>query len=389
MSAEQFDGARSETQSAASMLELTGIFHRHGTAEHANTSAELIPAGSVAYVEGLKLTDHNDLLSLGSVLTGLAHHRREFGMDREYHRTRDQILKITSGKQSLKQRLTGLFKDTKLERASGGEFSFTEHENTLTTRLLEKHCDVITADYRHFELEGEEGAQYQIATEAIRTMLAESQYSIMREAVETGDEDKYLRDMRLMFARETVVNRMRESSASVWIQKDADEIMSNPRWYDSVAKNNDGKIIGSVTYGTAHAHSLTSVLREDGIAITPHIIEPVKPWMYFDPAWRIEGKNLSAPNYYQRLTHAAFCALVVSVGSRLTEPYEKQYVYSTQDEMYPLLERMRGHGDEAAEFSKRCIRINRKLHQSRSAALNDFATLVQEQRDANPTLAQQ
>lgn len=319
---------------AAGILDVTAIYNRHGTAEDAHASTELIEPDSVVYIE-----------ATGAPATTfpLTAYKRLYGKDEAYQAKKNDFLQTLHEDEG-----------SPIENAR----AFPAHSNALYRDLVEKDCDIINADLGTWT--------GPLHDSTLRSFQSNSLDIVYNTKPHTGIA-RDLQAMAQLTAENAYGHQVREHVACNVIAVDAARLYRNPRLAANTTHTPEGRVNAYLIYGTAHARSLTSKLTQAGIQTAPVEIKTLHEHQYIDTT----TKQFEA-NRKRRIAQTAFLA----TETCLMENYDE--ACNVFAHMYPQLEHLNDNRDEAIDFCIRSIKIWQYYLSDYDRALAERESLIRQ-----------
>jgi len=331
------------------MLELQAIYNRHMTSEDALRSAELIPADSIVYVEGLQL-EPLPIDNLAFLAETLGTYQRRFGKDSEYEVGKDIL--IDEFKADIMQ--------------AGPDDYGAAYEDSLYIELLKKDCQIIPADYKH-----ETDPARQKKNDAITKKI--SRWYDQEKKTGTGkginkDSAQYFVALEALIRRRRWAMDVRERSTVEVIGRDITELLdTRAENKPSLRRSDEDRVRAYLTYGAMHAYSLTRKLTDAGAVVVPHILTPLDRSMYLE-----ETHDESTANRLRSLGLTAFMAATWTVA----EHSDIEDIEATS--MYDKLGALNTDRELAFDFSTRCLKIQKLSAKKPKKALAYYMRLIED-----------
>jgi hypothetical protein len=264
------------TRFVANATDLTMIFNHHATADDAMQTVAQIEPKSLVFTEGYRLEDPST-----NVLNEYMNYLAGFHIIRG---TRDP------GYQELKAVVLELL-DEQLDyhrQAEAASNDFQEHGFVRLKLLIEKDCIVKYADYHRFAGDEDINASYasfsndlaHVGVPAYHHMDAHpNEAKTIRALYKTVKGQHMAHDLRESYALSTYIHTTHH-----FLQKMTSET--------DLALTPTGKVKTYLSYGTAHARSLTNVFDANGLTSTGVVLRDMRESRFLDESPMVFNQNI-------------------------------------------------------------------------------------------------
>lgn len=338
----------SRFRKAAKTVDLTAVFHSHGTSEHAQESVAEIEPDSIVYTEGYTV-EPQSAQQFGHYIAQLIEYKRTLGKTSDYFRYRDSLI------QGLDERLKRISLDDELH--------FIPNRITLLQGLLAKDCDIIPADYSHCDDFGDQQNDVDEYSKKMRLSLHDE---VMKRLLAVGNDEDIpatITDVFGMIEEDYHRNELREDMAVVAVLNDLTMISDDKIWSENAPRTQAGKLRAYVTYGTAHRNSLSLKFSEWGVS--PRIIELSRLHEFGyrpsnDDEFSKNASRLLAKYAFQAATHAVI------------EGYGYDSAISLHNEMVSTIEESTMPLEDSIRFAGRCLAVRVKSNIDIDTAMDAY-----------------
>lgn len=341
------------TRFVTNATDLTMIFNRHATADDAVQTVAQIEPKSLVFVEGYYLEDPSANV-MNQYLNYLAGHHIISGT----HHPRYQALKA------------GILEllNEQLHDLSQGEVAcdgFQEHSLTRLKLLIEKDCIIRTADYHRFDGDEDINADYASFSDD----LAHVSIPAYHHLEEQPSEAKSIRTLYKSVKGQHMAHDLRESYALISYIHTAHHFLQRTTSETDLALTPTGKVRTYLSYGTAHAHSLTNVFEANGLTSNSQILRNMGESRFLD----------KSPKIFQQNIHRRVGSFVVESLYRLSGITESET--TLEDNLETVYENLAPLNDDQEATKKlliQCYQIYELVATDPQRAAQWFTSLLEE-----------
>lgn len=340
---------------ALSHFEITGVFNTHTTIEDAQKSIEMVEPNSVVYIEGYD-TQSSELRSFAHYAQLLTESKRLKGKDSYYDEFKSALL---AEAREAQQRPPS--PDIHRPR-------FYLHTIETIRRLIEKDCDVKTADYLHTLASSNSEELASTVSGFISSAFKQEDDASFNTIQPSTGTAQYLAELSKTVKMSKAAHFERERFASIIMSADAVSILSNTNHANNLPRTPSGKIKSYVLYGTAHARSLTHELRSAGASVRPIVVRDIAEHLYLD-----KGYDALRANMRRRIAFAAFEHIASFADVNIYETTHREVA----DTIYANMEEFNADGARTAAFCVNCIKVAQHSYTDPDQAYDDLRRILQ------------
>jgi hypothetical protein len=265
------------------------------------------------------------------------------------------------------------FMNKYVDSEGNGAEDFDPYTATKYKLLLEKDCEVISADYRH-QLSPFRQKKANKLTAKVWQTVGERHHDIFRSVETDSDVNVQLRQLKKLIDNEYKVHDMRERIATDCILNDATDIINNPVTFANAVRSESGKIKSYLIYGTAHARSLTKKLTDKNVEVIVHEPVPLRDAQYLD-----FEQNTYKQSRVRRLAIAALSGISWQL---IVDPEDMQYdgvYYGAMDYIYENIDNVKCDRTQGLSLAERCLHLMKTFNENPDEARRRYLELLHEQ----------
>jgi hypothetical protein len=325
-------------------IDLTAIYHSHGNSTDAIESIAYVEPNSLVFLEGIS-SRSDGRRNYEDTLKDLNHYRLWGKTDPQYLELKQLLLEDI---------------EAKLYMPARNATDFTQNNLTQLRLLLQKDCIMYYADYAHIS---DAGGNQELVDEGFsmfsRAMETFGSPALPDQIPGQGAEDA-IKATQTKVINDLTMHVTREVNAVEIVLLTAAGLVGGRNLPSDINITGNQKLKTYVTYGAAHARTLTTKFNEYGIAHRAIEVSPLEDYQYLD---------LNPNNIGRRIGHSALADLT----SDFFAPEDAKNIVA---ESYDLLNHLNVDRDESLKFLIRCVQVRQRQSVDEDDAFRQYLSIL-------------